>query len=356
MSTVAASTWSWTTPSSPRADGTGGRRGRRTSEAIGGSMKTASCRRTRAATLISSGAARRSWRIPRPIAESSVEKPAPVHQEGLAGDEAAGLAGEEHDGVGDVLRAPAALERLGLQDLPFHLGEVAPREALRSGGEGTGGDRIYADVLGAYFTREGAGETDHGSLGGHVMDEPRVSHEEGDRRDAHDRAAPAPREVGMEGLATGEVAARIDREHPVPLGFVDLDPWPRGINRGVVDQDVGSSQAVRGGRGQRGHRGDVRDVGLEGKRVPSGGDDRRRGRLEGEGRGPAEAGTGSGDHRDLAAQIHGPHPRDYSGTVRNRNSDFYTRSGGRGDFVPDRIARPEAGVVSPPPGTAGCRR
>ena len=77
----------------------------------------------------------------------SAPHPPAVHQQRLAGDEAAVVGGEEGDRAGDVLDLAAALERLGLEHAP-------PQRLLvgvdrgRGGWERARGDRVDADPLG----------------------------------------------------------------------------------------------------------------------------------------------------------------------------------------------------------------
>src|SRR5215217_1085385 len=97
-----------------------------------------------------------------------VHRPAAVDHDGLARDKGGGVAGEEGGQVPDVLRGPAALEGLLLQNAAVERLLVGV-DPLCVGREGAGGDRVDGYTVGSDLAGERAGEADNGAFGGDVV-------------------------------------------------------------------------------------------------------------------------------------------------------------------------------------------
>ena len=147
-----------------------------------------------------------------------------------------------------------ALEGLAREDF-FAVGFCEPELSLALGENGAGEDGVDADVVGAEFVGEGAGEADDGGLGGDVDGEAGGGDHPGDGAHVNDGAALAELHAGSDGLSEEEVMFEVDCDELVPEVGGDGFGGVAGVVSGVVDEDVyggelgedGFDAALKGG-------------------------------------------------------------------------------------------------------------
>src|SRR5690606_1083053 len=102
-----------------------------------------------------------------------------VDAEDLAGDVTAGLGGEEHDRVGDVLGLAEPAQRIGALDALLALGRLLLSDAFlqlpqhlhaHGGAGGAGRYGVHVDVVPAHLLGDRFGEGDDPALGRGVVD------------------------------------------------------------------------------------------------------------------------------------------------------------------------------------------
>src|SRR3989338_2706749 len=153
-------------------------------------------------------------------------EPAAVHVQRDAGDVARALGAEEGDGVGQLLGAPEAAERVLAGGQPARLvlgagaelgGEAGGVPAPEAGVHPAGADGVDEDVVGAEFVRERLGQVEERAVGDAAAEHVGIGLLAGATDDVDD-PAPAP------GLHPG--GDEPDRPHEPEQLDVELGPKP----------------------------------------------------------------------------------------------------------------------------------
>ena len=210
----------------------------------------------------------------------------------------------------------------------------------------TGMDRVDPDPAPAQLERGGPRHARHGELARRVAGHAGDADQTVDRRDVHDRAAPARRQRRHDGAYPEVDAAQVRRENPVVLlGALVLDAARWEPDPGVVDQHVDAPERRDGlldGGGPLGRVGDVErneharvtQVGGDGapaRFVDVGHDDRGALCREQPGLGGALPARRPGDQRDLRLE-----------STRHASPSRNARAAGEG---PPPLARAPPGRV-----------
>src|SRR5258705_7218261 len=153
---------------------------------------------------------------------------AAVHREGVAGDVAGVVGGEEERDPGDFLGLAEAAHRDALHPAAPRLFRQGPGEPRVDLGRG---DRVHRDAVLRQLHRHGAGQLDDAGLGRVVPDQVLDAAEAVDRRGGDDPTAAAlPDHLAGRGLAAEEDAGQGGAQDARPLG-----PGVLEERRGVGD-------------------------------------------------------------------------------------------------------------------------
>jgi hypothetical protein len=192
--------------------------------------------------------------------------------QGLAGDPAGGVRGHEDRGFGDVGGLGDAAERSGLLDLPAELafGDAAGVEPF--GFHHAGVQGVDADLLRTEFEGQGDRDGVYGGLRCAIDAARGHGHGADDGTDVDDGAAFGA-DV-LDGFLDGEEEAE-DVEAELLVEVVNGDGFQGGelIDARVVDEDIDAAEGFLGGGEECLNLRGVRDIGLYGLRLASGGGD-----------------------------------------------------------------------------------
>jgi hypothetical protein len=169
----------------------------------------------------------------------------------LAGDEAATVACQEADRVGDLLDPAEAFHQVGLGHGGDRFGLV---DVEAGGGDQARGQAVDPDVHRRPFDRQSLGQMDHPRAGGAGMGDARAA--AADHRDDVENRARCPRvpPAARGGLHHVPGAGEVGVDHRVPTLGADVDRRTGELAAGVVDQDVEPSEPGPGGVEQARHR------------------------------------------------------------------------------------------------------
>ena len=189
---------------------------------------------------------------------------AAIHTEDLAGDIAGLVAGEEGNGLGDILDGAESLDGndvLGglLDGLREDVGHVRLNEP---GGDAVGRDAFFADLAG-----DRLGQADESRLAGGVVGRSGLAHDAGDGADIDDAAEFVADHRSGRHARGREGRPQIHGDDLVKVVVVHLDHQLVAGDAGVVDQDVDAT--VLGGElfEHLSELGCVRDVDTAGQHV-----------------------------------------------------------------------------------------
>jgi hypothetical protein len=138
---------------------------------------------------------------------------------------------EEHDSVGDVLRATSFCERGALDEVGLPLGRIAGH------GDGAGSDGVDAD-FGSELLSENASEKNDTGFGNGVRKKFAPAHKTADVGEIDDDAVARLGEVGCGRLAAEKWSLEIGVEGGVPGGFGSFAKSGFEEIGGTVDEDI----------------------------------------------------------------------------------------------------------------------
>ena len=191
----------------------------------------------------------------------------------MAGDEAGGVGGEEHYGVGDFRSRAHAAQGVGAADALQHfLGEqllhTLPPHTLvadyfvRRGRHQAGADHIEAQAVASGFAGQGFAQGDNAGFAGGIDGLAVLAHTPGIAADADDGAGLALNHMGQHGVDAVDGAPQVDIDLLDVFGAGLVQE--QAVNRpaDVVDQDVDAAEAGDGFGNHRIGFGLVGDVGV----------------------------------------------------------------------------------------------
>ena len=262
----------------------------------------------------------------RKVAQACVigKQAAAIHDQRLAGDIRAAIAGEQERDFGNFVGLSEMLDGLIFDDLA-ELGFVVPEIFAQNGLDQAGCDRVDSHAVGSQFQGIGLRHHDERGLGHAVEQAVELWTETGNGRNIDDGAGAALAHAGGHGLNETEGAFQVDLDHLVELGLIHLESRFLGdIGGRIVDQDIDPAELAMGGVDELADvggapdvacqgidpAGAIRDFGgdlLKGLELAAADDDR--GAFAGERfrDGSSDAAAGAGDDGDFVCESEGGH-------------------------------------------------